>query len=81
MLSDPKGAIPPYDALILIAPRRIHDARLHAALQPLIGRIGIVAMRRANLAVDRDQNKRSPEHAARDLESAIVAGSSSSRGR
>src|SRR6185437_2861672 len=53
-LSDPKGAIPPYDAVVLLAPRRAHDARLRAALQPLIGRIPVEAMRAANLSVDRD---------------------------
>jgi osmoprotectant transport system permease protein len=66
LLSDPKGAIPPYDAVILISPRRAHDARLRAALQPLVGRIPVEAMRAANLGVDRD--RQTPGQAARGLE-------------
>jgi osmoprotectant transport system permease protein len=71
VLSDPKGAIPPYDAVILIAPKRTGDPRLRAALQPLIGKIPVEAMRRANLSVDRDQDKRSPAQAALDLADAL----------
>jgi osmoprotectant transport system permease protein len=70
-LADPKGAIPPYDAVILIAPKRSGDGRLIGALRPLIGRIGVDAMRRANLSVDRDTDKQSPEDAAHALEAAI----------
>ncbi len=67
VLTDPKGAIPPYDAVVLIAPKRASDGRLIGALKPLIGKITVEAMRRANLSVDRDQDKRSPAAAARDL--------------
>ncbi|MDB5442347.1 MAG: substrate-binding region of ABC-type glycine betaine transport system [Phenylobacterium sp.] len=67
VLSDPKGAIPPYDAVVLISPRRAHDARLLAALKPLIGKIPVEAMRQANLSVDRDQAKASPAEAASAL--------------
>jgi osmoprotectant transport system permease protein len=49
VLDDPKGAIPPYDAILLIAPKRADDQALLKALQPLIGRIDIAAMREANL--------------------------------
>jgi osmoprotectant transport system permease protein len=52
ILSDPKHAIPPYDAVILIAPRRAHDQKLEAALKPLVGAIPVAAMQRANYAVD-----------------------------
>jgi osmoprotectant transport system permease protein len=45
VLADPKGAVPSYDAVVLISPRRAGDARLKAALQPLIGRIPVDAMR------------------------------------
>src|SRR6202012_5192841 len=48
-LGDPKVAIPPYDAILLIAPKRADDQALRAALQPLLGRIDIAAMREANL--------------------------------
>jgi len=71
VLTDPKGAIPPYDAVILLAPRRAGDDRLRQALQPLIGKIPVQAMRTANLTVDRDQDKRSPADAARALAAAI----------
>jgi osmoprotectant transport system permease protein len=68
VLSDPKGAIPPYDAVVLIAPQRADDARLRHALEPLIGRIPVEAMRAANLSVDRDRDKLAPAQAARALE-------------
>ncbi|MDB5417083.1 MAG: substrate-binding region of ABC-type glycine betaine transport system, partial [Phenylobacterium sp.] len=67
VLSDPKGAIPPYDAVVLISPGRAHDARLLGALKPMIGKIPVEAMREANLSVDRDQAKASPAEAARAL--------------
>ena len=71
LLTDPKGAIPPYDAVILIAPKRTGDGKLTSALQPLIGKIEVQAMRRANLSVDQAADKRSPEDAARALEQAL----------
>ena len=49
VLDDPKGAIPPYDAMVLLAPKRGGDRALRAALAPLLGRIDISAMREANL--------------------------------
>jgi osmoprotectant transport system permease protein len=52
VLSDPKQAIPPYDAVILIAPKRAGDARLIKALTPLLGSIPVSAMQAANYAVD-----------------------------
>jgi osmoprotectant transport system permease protein len=68
VLADPKGAIPGYDAILLLAPKRADDARFRAALQPLVGRIPVEAMREANYMVDRDDHKSSPEEAARWLE-------------
>src|SRR5262249_12657146 len=68
VLSDPKGAIPPYDAVVLISPKRAGDARLRRVLTPLIGRIPVEAMRAANLSVDRDDGKATPGEAARALE-------------
>jgi osmoprotectant transport system permease protein len=67
VLSDPKGAIPPYDAVVLVSPKRAHDARLLAALRPLTGKIPVEAMREANLSVDRDQDKATPAQAANAL--------------
>ncbi len=66
-LEDPKQAIPPYDAIVLVSPKRSHDPILIGALQPLIGRIPIEKMRAANLAVSRDENQLSPAAAARLL--------------
>jgi osmoprotectant transport system permease protein len=66
-LTDPKGALPPYDAVILISPKRAGDERLLAALKPLVGSISVEAMRAANYAVDRDQGKVSPAEAASAL--------------
>lgn len=64
VLRDPRGAIPSYDAVLLLAPSRRGDARFRAALAPLLGRIPVAAMREANYLVDRDADKRSPEQAA-----------------
>lgn len=66
-LSDPRSAIPAYDAVVLIAPKRAGDARLIAALKPLIGAIPVERMREANLTVDRDSDKKTPAEAARVL--------------
>ena len=71
VLSDPKGAIPPYDAVVLISPRRAGDKKLIAALTPLIGKITVEAMRSANYSVDRDQQKASPAEAAKALEKSL----------
>ena len=67
VLTDPKHALPPYDAVILVSPRRSHDRRLLAALAPLIGAVPVGAMRDANYSVDRDREKRSPAQAALTL--------------
>ena len=71
VLADPKQAIPPYDAVILVSPRRAHDARLRQALQPLLGAISVEKMRQANLMVDRDDAKSTPAQAAGWLKDAI----------
>ncbi|MFN3515064.1 MAG: glycine betaine ABC transporter substrate-binding protein [Phenylobacterium sp.] len=68
VLADPEGAIPPYDAVILISPRRSGDERLIETLRPLIGAIPVEAMREANYSVDRDTGKATPAQAARALE-------------
>jgi osmoprotectant transport system permease protein len=48
VLDDPKHAIPPYDAILLLAPKRAQDEVLIAALKPLIGAIPVELMRAAN---------------------------------
>ncbi|RED34530.1 osmoprotectant transport system permease protein [Rhodopseudomonas thermotolerans] len=64
VLDDPKQAIPPYDAVLLLAPKRANDSKLRAALQPLLGRIDIEAMRAANLQAG---SSSTPDGAARAL--------------
>lgn len=71
VLSDPKQAIPPYDAVLLLAPGRGLDARLQRALGPLVGAIPVEAMREANLWVDREDDKLSPAAAAQRLAEAL----------
>ena len=68
LLADPKGALPPYDAVILIAPQRAGDKRLTSALAPLAGSIDVQTMQAANYAVDRDTDKLSAAQAAKLLE-------------
>ena len=67
LLGDPQGALPPYDAVILVSPKRAADRRLINALKPLGGSIDVKAMQAANYAVDRDVGKKSPTEAARLL--------------
>jgi osmoprotectant transport system permease protein len=71
VLEDPRRALPPYDAVILISPQRAGDTRLIGALKPLLGKIDADAMRRANYLVDRDADKQSPAQAAAALASSI----------
>lgn len=67
VLTDPKGALPPYDAVILVSPKRAGDERLLSALRPLVGSVSVEAMRAANYSVDRDRDKVTPVEAARGL--------------
>ncbi|HEY0329476.1 MAG TPA: glycine betaine ABC transporter substrate-binding protein, partial [Rhodopseudomonas sp.] len=66
-LEDPKQAIPPYDAVLLLSPRRADDKALRAALSPLLGRIDIAAMREANLRAAGGDGTSSPDAVARWL--------------
>ncbi|MGK6354067.1 ABC transporter permease/substrate-binding protein [Sphingomonas sp. DT-207] len=67
VLGDPRRAIPGYDAILLLSPRRADDARFQTALRPLVGAISVERMRQANYMVDRDTDKASPGEAARWL--------------
>jgi len=67
VLDDPKQAIPPYDAIVLLAPKRAADAALRAALTPLLGRIDIATMREANLRAAGGDGAASPDAVARWL--------------
>jgi osmoprotectant transport system permease protein len=67
VLDDSKRAIPPYDAIVLLSPKRADDQVLRAALQPLLGRIDIAAMRAANLRAAGNDATSSPDAVARWL--------------
>jgi osmoprotectant transport system permease protein len=55
VLEDERGAIPPYDAVILAGPRLVRERPdVVAALRQLTGTIDGERMRRMNLAVDQD---------------------------
>ncbi len=71
VLTDPRRAIPGYDAILMVAPARARDAAFLAALKPLVGRVPVEAMRTANYQVDRDTDKQTPEAAARWLAAKI----------
>ena len=66
VLDDPRRVIPPYDAILLISPKRANDAALIAALRPLIDAIDVDMMRQASArAVMGDGNSSaSPDQAA-----------------
>jgi osmoprotectant transport system permease protein len=66
-LDDPRQAIPPYDAIMLLAPKRKDDEALKAALQPMLGKIDITAMREANLRAAGNDAASSPDVVARWL--------------
>jgi osmoprotectant transport system permease protein len=66
-LDDPKHAIPPYDAIVLLAPKRAEDQALRAALAPLLGKIDIATMREANLRAAGGDGESSPDAVARWL--------------
>jgi osmoprotectant transport system permease protein len=72
LLADPKGALPPYDAVLLVSPAHAHDAALLTALKPLIASIDLATMQRAILSVDRDTDKRTPDEAGHTLDAEIA---------
>jgi osmoprotectant transport system permease protein len=67
VLDDPKHAIPPYDAILLVSPKRAHDEKLASALKPLLGAISVDLMREANLRADGKGGKSSPDEIAKWL--------------
>ncbi len=52
VLDDPRQAIPPYDAILLISPENADNAAMIDALSELLGAIDNELMRRANMMVD-----------------------------
>jgi osmoprotectant transport system permease protein len=67
VLDDSKHAIPPYDAIVLISPKRADDQTLRAALTPLLGAIDIATMREANLRASGNDATSSPDAVAKWL--------------
>ncbi|WP_316239593.1 glycine betaine ABC transporter substrate-binding protein [Bradyrhizobium sp. SZCCHNR1015] len=67
VLDDPKQAIPPYDAILLLSPKRAQDRPLQDALRPLLGRIDIATMQQANLRASGSDAESSPQAVARWL--------------
>jgi osmoprotectant transport system permease protein len=66
-LADVRQAIPPYDAIVLLAPKRANDEALRKALAPLLGSINIATMREANLRAAGNDATSSPDAVARWL--------------
>jgi osmoprotectant transport system permease protein len=69
VLEDPKRAIPPYDAILLVAAKRAGDRAFLEALRPLVDAIDVALMRDANLRAA--GNSASVEDVARWLWSEI----------
>ncbi|MEX0776543.1 MAG: ABC transporter permease/substrate-binding protein [Phycisphaeraceae bacterium] len=72
VLEDPHQAIPPYDAILLVSPKAATAPGFLDALKPLLGSINDDTMRRANYQVDRGDDKRTPDQAARWIEEQIA---------
>jgi osmoprotectant transport system permease protein len=66
-LEDPRHAIPPYDATVLLAPKRAEDQVLRAALGQLLGKIDIATMPQANLRAAGGDGASSPDAVAQWL--------------
>lgn len=71
LLTDPKRAIPAYDAVLLVDGAHAGDPQLMEALRPLANAIPLHAMQQANYLVDRGTDKQSPANAARWLAARI----------
>jgi osmoprotectant transport system permease protein len=71
-LEDPEHALPPYDAIVLLAPRRAKDQALRDALHPLIDAIDVRLMREANRRTIGGGEEASPDRVAQWLWQEIV---------
>ena len=76
VLEDPQQRIPPYDAILMVSPKRAQDRELASVLAPLIGAVSVRKMRQANYMVDRPDGAVSPAAAARWLDRTIASPSS-----
>jgi len=65
VLADLKHAIPSYDSILLVPPKRAKDDKLLAALKPLVGSIDVETMREANARASNGTD--TPDSAARWL--------------
>jgi osmoprotectant transport system permease protein len=72
VLDDPRQAIPPYDAILLVSARKSGDRAFTDALRPLIGAIDVELMREANLRIAVGGADASPAEVARWLEGEIA---------
>src|SRR4051794_39555700 len=72
VLDDSRHAIPPYDAIVLLSPKRADDQPLRAALTPLFGHIDNASMREANLRASGNDATSSPAAVARWLWEKVV---------
>lgn len=71
VLADPLGALPPYDAMLLLGARVAGDDRVVCALSGLVEAISVERMRQANLQVDRQDDKATPAEAAAWLDAPL----------
>ncbi len=69
LLTDPQGALPSYDALILLGP---HHKNLTATLATFENKIPPALMQQANYQADRTDNKKTPRQAATWLAAALA---------
>lgn len=76
ILEDPRRAFPNYGAVLLLSRRAAGDPKLVEALNPLVGSIPLATMQQANLLVDQDMDKQTPEEAARWLDMEVADGGS-----
>ncbi len=72
VLDDPKNAIPPYDAVLLLSSEAAAKEDLVAALKPLVGAIGLDEIRHANHMVDREDDKKTVGEAAGWLRETVL---------
>ena len=66
-LDDDRHAIPPYDAIVLLAPKRAGRSGPARGAEPLLGKIDIASMREANLRAAGNDAGSSPDAVARWL--------------
>lgn len=71
VLEDTAPALPPYDAVLLLAPSLAADEEVVEALLPFVSSIPVEAVRAASLSVDREEDPLTPRAAAARLRAVI----------